>query len=388
MNGYRQLRKLYRELLLDGIVPFWLRHGADREHGGVLSCMTEEGQVLSEDKYVWSQARWLWTLSALYNRIEPRPEFLELARDTARFLLEHCRDAAGDWVYHTGRKGSVIEGPVSIYSDCFAVYGLSEFYRAAPDERVLQAALETHRRIRRRIAQPGFRETAPYLLPAGRKAHAVPMILTEVTNELAGTAGSAELRDRAAGYAAEVMDHFLRPDGFLVEYLSDEYEPLPGNEGSAVVPGHAIESMWFVMHVARRVGNSGWVERAAAAVRHHLETGWDGTYGGIYLGIDARSLPPFIPNAEKKLWWPHTEALYALLLTERLTGAPWCREWYERVHDWAFRHFAMPETGEWRQRLTRDGRPTQDVVALPVKDPFHLPRAAILITQLLRDAAC
>ena len=69
---YRQ----YRELLLDGIVPFWARHGVDAEHGGVLSCMQEDGTRISTEKYIWSQARWVWVCSALYNRIEKRPEFL------------------------------------------------------------------------------------------------------------------------------------------------------------------------------------------------------------------------------------------------------------------------------------------------------------------------
>ena len=61
----------------------------------------------------------------------------------------------------------------------------------------------------------------------------------------------------------------------------------------------------------------------------------------------------------------------------------WCLEWYERLHAWSFKFFPMPGTGEWRQRLDRQGNPVTEVIALPVKDPFHLPRAVILILQLL-----
>ena len=43
----------------------------------------------------------------------------------------------------------------------------------------------------------------------------------------------------------------------------------------------------------------------------------------------------------------------------------------------------MPDGREWFQRLTREGKPTEEVVAFPVKDPFHLPRAVILIVQLM-----
>jgi N-acylglucosamine 2-epimerase len=125
------------------------------------------------------------------------------------------------------------------------------------------------------------------------------------------------------------------------------------------------------------------VRRAAEVVRWHLEAGWDAEYGGLYLGIDAEGGAPYLPNSEKKIWWPHTEALYALLLAERLTGEAWCTEWYAKVHEWSFEHFPMAGTGEWRQRLDREGRPVTELIALPVKDPFHLPRAAMLAVELL-----
>ena len=125
----------YRALLLEGFVPFWFRHGIDWECGGVLSCMHEDGILASEDKFTWSQARSVWTFSALYNRIEPRREFLRAAENSVRFLLAHGRDPQGRWVYSTDRKGNVLEGPTSIYADCFVVYGFSEYYRATQDQR-------------------------------------------------------------------------------------------------------------------------------------------------------------------------------------------------------------------------------------------------------------
>src|SRR5579859_130364 len=175
-----QLRRTYQELLLDGIVPFWARHGVDHEHGGVLSCMSEDGQRMSTDKYIWSQARWVWTCSALYNRVEKRPEFLSWARTTIDFLLRHGRDEHGRWVYHTTREGKMVEGATSIYSDCFVVYGLGEYCRAVPDAKLLALAKEIFASIQKRIEAPEFAETAPYALLPNRRNHGIPMILTEV----------------------------------------------------------------------------------------------------------------------------------------------------------------------------------------------------------------
>ena len=378
-----RLRRQYRSLLLDGIVPFWFRHGIDWEHGGVLSCMTEDGALLSTDKYVWSQARSAWTFAALYNRIEKRPEFLRAAANSIRFLIEHGRDAEGRWVYRTTREGRTLEGAVSIFSDCFAVYALSEYCRAADDPQLLAIALQTYGSIRERIAQPDFAQIAPQRLPPGRRAHAIPMILLEVTNELARTTGDAALESLADAYAAEILRHFLRPDrGLLLEYLDSDHRELPPPEGTCVNPGHAIESMWFILHLARRRRNRKMIATATESIRRHLEAGWDPVHGGIFLGIDANGHEPFLPHWDKKLWWPHTEALYALLLAQVLTSENWCSRWYEKVHEWSFSHFSMAGTGEWLQRLDRAGNPVTETIALPVKDPFHLPRAAILICQL------
>lgn len=382
MDELGKARQQFRALLLDGIVPFWLRNGIDWECGGVLSCMDEHGNVLAGDKYIWSQARSVWTFSALYNRVERRPEFLRAAANSVGFLLAHGRDPEGRWLYRTDRRGVCIEGPISIYSDLFAVYGLSEYYRATGEAAVLAAALAAYEQALGRIAAPGFCETAPYTLPPGRKAHGIPMMLTEVSNELLATTGRADLEQTITRSVSEILDGFLRPrHGLVVEFLSDSGEELPAPEGTAVMPGHAIESMWFVLHVARRRGDRALAARAVEVIRRHLEAGWDPEYGGIFLGIDAEGHPPFVRNAEKKPWWPQTEALYALLLAWTMTGERWCLDWYGKVEEWAFAHYPLPE-GEWRQRLLRDGSPTTEVIGLPVKDPFHLPRTAILIGQL------
>lgn len=379
------LRRTYSELLLDGIVPFWSRNGVDVQQGGVLSCMEEDGKPVSGDKYIWSQARWMWTCSALYNRIEKRPEFLTWARATYDFLLQHGRDEENRWVYHTTREGQIVEGATSIYSDCFVVYGLSEYCRAVPDLDMLALAKKIFADVQDRIEKPEFAETAPYKLPPNRRCHGVPMILTQVAGELARTTGDAAIARSADDHAGRVMNHFVRPTRkCLLEFLDRNYHEVPPPEGTFVMPGHAIESMWFQMHHALARNDRKTVHNAIEVLRWHLEMGWDQEYGGIFLGIDAEGRPSFMPNSETKLWWPHTEALYALLLAHELTGEDWCERWFDQVYEWSFEHFSMPEVGEWRQRLDRTGKPMTTVVALPVKDPFHLPRALILSLELLR----
>ena len=389
MNSFtldrKQIYAQYRTLLLDNVVPFWLNHGIDWKYGGVLSCIRDDGSIISGDKFLWSQARSVWTFAALYNRVEKRPEFLTAAENSIRFLLEHGRDKQGRWIYHADQQGREIEGATSIYTDCFVIYGFSEYYRAVRDQQVLSIARAALDRVCLRVDEPDFQETAPYPLPLGWKNHGIPMILTETLNEMILTVADTRLEAQLDQYVGRVMNHFLRPDKkVLLEFLTTDYEELPPPAGTFVMPGHAIESMWFVLHVARRRGDKALIQRAAEVIRWHLELGWDTEYGGLYLSRDIAGHPPYLPHSDKKLWWPHVEALYGTLLAHELTSEPWCLEWYQRVAEWAWSHFPAPNGGDWLQRLTREGKPTTQVIALPVKDPFHLPRGAMLIMQLMQ----
>jgi len=379
------LLAIYRAELLERVVPFWLRHAIDRRHGGILTCISDEGQVFSTDKYMWSQLRAIWTFSALYNRVERRPEWLDVARHIFDFVKCCGRDEHGRWVYAVSQDGRVLEGPTSIYTDGFAIYGLTELARATGDQEVINLAMETYHNVQRQLARPGSYGIAPYKMPKGAKAHAVSMIFALVFNELGHFLGDQAIIEASLKHADEVMEVFLRPERMLLyEFVGLDGSLLPTPQGRVIVPGHAIESMWFMIHIYRRAGDEARIRQAIEAIRRHLEFGWDEEYGGLFHARDAKGGQACWPFPEAKLWWPHTEALVALLMAYEHSREPWCLQWFERVHNYAFGHFPVAEHGEWTQKLDRRGRKLTEVVALPVKDPFHLPRALILCAEVLQ----
>jgi N-acylglucosamine 2-epimerase len=190
--------------------------------------------------------------------------------------------------------------------------------------------------------------------------------------------------------ADEVMRDFHQTrEDLIVEFVALDGTPWPPPRGTAVVPGHAIESMWFQLRVLDLTGDDP-ARRAEALrlIRRHLEAGWDKPHGGLSLAIDARGAAPVGWDlADLKLWWPQTEALFATLLAWHETGDPEWLDWYERLWKLCLDHFVDWENGEWRQKLNRDLTPWNAVVALPVKDPFHLPRSLILQIELLEGIA-
>jgi N-acylglucosamine 2-epimerase len=158
--------------------------------------------------------------------------------------------------------------------------------------------------------------------------------------------------------------------------------------GNTFIPGHAIESMWFMERIYRHWGDEDRIALAMQAIEWHLEKGWDPEYGGIYHACHAKGGTPASPAADAKLWWPLTEAIYAVLVAWHVTGAEWCARWHERIHEYTFRVFPNREHGDWFQALDRKNNPIPPVIAsLPVKDPFHLPRALIYSSVLIEENA-
>ena len=378
------LQAIYRAELLERSIPFWLEHAIDRQNGGILTCISDEGQVLSTDKYMWSQLRAVWTFSALYNRIEPRQEWLDAARHIFEFVKKYGRDKNGQWVFAVDKNGHTLQGATSIYADGFAIYGLTELARATGDQEAISLALETCRNVQRRLARPGSYKTAPYPLPEGVKAHGISMIFSHVFNELGHFLGDEQIIQASLHHAAEVMAVYRRPDRQRVfEFVGLDNSLLNTPRGRAVVPGHAIESMWFMIHIYRHLENKARIRQAIETIKWHIELGWDEKYGGILLSLDAEGGEPWWNFADSKIWWPHTEALYALLLAYELSGEQWALDWFERVHNYAFTHYPVPQHGEWTQKLNRRGNKITETVALPVKDPFHLPRSLIYCIEVL-----
>jgi N-acylglucosamine 2-epimerase len=109
-------------------------------------------------------------------------------------------------------------------------------------------------------------------------------------------------------------------------------------------------------------------------------------YGGLRYLANVDGTPTNPSSADHKLWWPHAEALYALLLGWAITGRDDLAAWYHRVHEYAFDRFPDRQYGEWYGYLNRDGSVIFTAKANGAKGFFHLPRVFLRIAMLLEQA--
>jgi N-acylglucosamine 2-epimerase len=386
MISLKDLSSFYRDHLFNSVLPFWTSHAIDGG-GGINTCIRDDGRVINRDKWLWSQWRAVWVFSHLYNEFGQDPKWLDYAKHIYKFVVQHGWDENYiGWRLCVGHDGKELRGCESIYVDAFAIYGLAEYAHASGDQEPLMLARRTADAVIGRLELPHDRVPHfPYEVPKGTRVHGIPMMFSLVLWELSRLTDHERYAQVAAALSREVMTSFYRPgrDAILERIASNGCE-FPPPIGTAVVPGHVIESMWFQIHIARARGDKDTITQACHLIRRNLELGWDSKHGGLFLAIDIDGGDEIAWDyADTKLWWPQTEAMYAMLLAYELTGERWCLDWHERIHDYSFSHYPVPGFGEWTQKLDRQGRPITDIVALPVKDPFHLPRALMYAIESL-----
>ncbi|NDL59865.1 AGE family epimerase/isomerase [Phytoactinopolyspora mesophila] len=390
------------------IFPFWLEHGIDHVNGGFFTCFDNRGRnLLSTDKFTWSQGRFVWLLAraarlADQNLLDADPrELSRLAEAGAAFLVEHTLRPDGTCHFVVDRTGRPTAGPAgethSVYADCFVAMGLAELSRQTGDPQWLEIAAPVLDTASASIGA-GTADTPPYPVPPGHTAFGPRMILLNTLLEYARARQELGLltdEDRAAlGAARDVMLSHRLPNGTFREMIPDRPD-----ETTLVsrhrVPGHAIEGLWVALEAGELLGRTG-IPALLASIPALCESAWDDDHGGLFRyvdhdgaaeprGTDAGS--PYEALVRRtwstKLWWVHTEAAYTTALAAQRYGDSAAQGWFDRI--WAYTLDTFPggdEGSEWIQIRERSGKPLDEVVALPVKDPFHIARNLMQIVEL------
>ena len=131
--GRARLAGFYQDTLRCDVVPFWLRHGMDRQHGGIFTALDRDGSLLDTDKSVWFQGRAGWNFSTLFNTVEPRGDWLDAARSCVEFSLRHCHGPGGKMWFPVTREGAPLRMRRYVFSEAFAAISYAAYAMATGD---------------------------------------------------------------------------------------------------------------------------------------------------------------------------------------------------------------------------------------------------------------
>ncbi len=384
MIDFKKLAQQYKSELLDRVMPFWMEKSIDTEFGGYFTCLERDGEVFDTDKFIWLQGREVWMLATLYNKVEKRQEWLDAAIQGAEFLKKHGHDGNLNWYFALDREGHPLVEPYNIFSYTFAVIAFGQLSIATGNQEYAEIAKKTFDIVLSKVDNPKGRWCKAAPGARALKSFALPMILCNVALEIEPLLEKDFLDQTIETCVHEVMDVFYRPElGLIVEHLGTDNQLVDCMDGRQLNPGHAIEAMWFIMDLGRRLGDEALIEKAKDIALAEAEYGWDKQYGGIFYFMDRLGRPLQQLEWDQKLWWVHIETLITMIKGYELTGDARCLEWFERVHDYVWSHFMDPEYPEWFGYLNRRGEVLLTLKGGKWKGCFHVPRGLMQVYQAL-----
>ena len=414
----KKRKEFYNNHLVEVILKYWLPK-IDEESGGFYTCYNVEGDMLvSKNKYTWSQGRCTWMYAKLamsksvtldYNM---RKQCRELAGMGAKFLESNCILPSGECAFCLNEHNQPIETipgkgfAISSFADCFVIMGLAAYSVLEQNQDSVLKAFGLYGRLQEQVKSNTF-ATAPNILPAGWRSHSIPMImlntgceLRDALEKLGYEKEATEVDIACKIYMEDIYNNFM-DNGIVHECLNANNSLLETLYGRHINPGHTNECMWFLIQAARKFNNEEIVKAAMNTVLTTSIKAWDEKNGGMMYYLDRDGGKPkglesheerFLADAalrdwDNKMWWPHTETIYANLLCYYITKDEDFLDQYDKYHDYTFSTFPNPDTsvGEWIQIRDRKGNPVLGTVGgrLPVKDPYHITRNLILLIEML-----
>lgn len=373
-----------RKELLENILPFWMKYGWDREHGGVYTCLDRDGTLMDATKSVWFQGRFAYVLSYAYNHVEKNPDWLAAAKSTIDFFERHCFDVRGKMYFEVAADGTPLRMRRYVFSECFAAMALAEYAKASGDSCCAERAVSLFKRILSFMGNPAMMPPK-YESTFVAQGHSLTMILINVAMVLKQISDDPILDVQINESISRLMKYFVHPEfKCLLETVGPNGEFIDTCAGRTINPGHAIETSWFLMEVAQERGDKALLEQALQILDWSWEWGWDEKVGGggVISFRDCRNFPPQCYEQDMKFWWPQCEAIIANLMAYRLTGEKRHFNRFRLAVDWSWSHLKDPEFPEWFGYLHRDGTVAQPAKGNIFKGPYHIPRMLMKFMEL------
>jgi len=360
--------------MFDRTLPYWRRHGVDRQHGGFHERLDAARQPYDHDaKRILVQARQIYTFCRAAGLTGDRT-LLDAARTGFAFLCDHCRHPGGGWRFAVSRDGGPVDERRDLYTHAFLLLALAAYHDAEGDSAAHALAGETIAYLDAALGDPagGYREGLDATGAAldGPRRQNPHMHLLEAFLEWFAVTGQPRWLERARSIL-DLFQHRFFVDGSLREYFDDRLDPAPGAAGHCVEPGHHFEWVWLLDRYKRLSGDAALSGKGEALYQFALAHGIGPGHGGVIDSVDSRGQ---VLQAGRRLW-PQAEAIKAHLVRWEATGDAAAKLHLHRQIDALFNdHLDGAPVGAWREHLDEAGNPSRD--DLPASSLYHFCLAA------------
>lgn len=392
MDKIIELKREVRNELLSDILPYWLRL-QDNLWGGFYGEITGEEVLNPEaDKGAIQQCRILWTFSAAY-RILRDEVYLDAATHALRFIIDHLYDKVhGGIFWSVNHKGEPTDTKKQIYALGFAIYGLSEYYRACKNDEALEYAIRLFNDIEKYsfdIEKNGYFEAFSRewgLMEDMRlsekdenecKTMNTHLHILEPYTNLYRVWKDERLKTQLRNLIQLFLSKILNPE---TKHLQLFFDSDWNSKHNIISYGHDIEASWLIHEAALELGDKDILNEVTPKIKCIAEAASEGfsqNNGMIYeKNTDSGHID------EERHWWVQAEAVvgYANLYQHfeddfALMKAADCWEFIKE-------HLLDRKNGEWYWSIKANGKVNhKDDKAGFWKCPYHNGRMCMEIVE-------
>ncbi len=376
---FAQLRDDWRDRLFYKYLSYWDKGGCDKQYGGFMCELNDDGTVHDDIKDVWYQGRGIWVYAFLYNNFCKECTFLDIARKAKEFMIKYMYQGNGRWQQLVRRDGSAIAAGGQLKSQgssedilgaLFAANGLGEYYKATGDKKSLEIAKTSIIEAVKKYERPDY-------LGTGKRLLTCSFMFVWTMNQLLGCYKDDEFEKISREHIDAIMNKFWNSEyGIMNSELNHDYSRIP-ECNTQMRPDHGIETLWMVLFEALRTKDINLFDKVKKRIRRIIEMNWDYVFEGLGCSFNlfGSDKVPAGTDYNIKNMWAHCEILIACLSILEYTGEVWAKEWYERTRAYILKTMAT-DSGIWRQAVDRFGKPKDrpNVSALR-RCNYHQPRA-------------
>jgi mannobiose 2-epimerase len=392
------LEKYEKELReeLHSILGYWIRYAIDHENGGFvgrighnnnIDALAPKGSVLN--------SRILWTFSAAF-RLTRETVYLQMAQRAFQYFVQYFIDKENGGVFWTvGHKGEPLDTKKQFYALAFAIYGLSEFYKASGSEEAKRHAIELYHDMEKHghdAKQKGYLEALDRNwqtmddLRLSEKDANEPRSMNTHLHVLEAYANlytiwpgdllKNNLVELVNIFTKHIIDHTT---GHLGLFFSEKWEP----RSNTYSFGHDIEAAWLVLEAAELAGDKDLLEKLRSSSIKLAEAALEGMDkdGGLWYELDKDN----DHLIKQKHSWPQAEAMVGFFNAFQLTGD--YKYLQLSFNSWNFiKQHIRDASGEWYWGIFEDHSPmiNEDKVGV-WKCPYHNSRACIEIINRIKQ---
>jgi len=383
-----QLKQEIVQDLTENVLNFWATRAPDPS-GGFYGTLTFDGTPRENaSKGGILNARILWTFSSAY-RILKDEQYLTLANRAQRYFLDHFIDKELGGSYYTlTADGEPLATNKDTYQNAFAMYGLSEHYRATGNKESLDAAISIYRKMVEHMYDPvhgGFigcvecrgrtamfsREWVmpelDYPKTMNTNLHVIEA-LTSLYRVWKDDGLREQLRELIHVLTTKMVDQERWHQKL---FLSMDWQ----NQRDIDSYGHDIEFSWLLVEAAEALGDE---EILKETERIAVNMAAAQLAEGIAENGAMMSDKEGDHYSSGYSWWVQSEAVVGFLNAWHISGDRKFLDAAVRSWEWIKTYMIDREYGEWFGNVNAEGEPRRNgVKADQWRCPYHNSRMGL-----------